>query len=89
MCAPSSSFACRTRATAVANAAVAVAKSRYPQLPAVRIGSVSGFLLFIIAEERTDLYLLGQRLQLDVDDLYPLFDAADAFGLIKVDQGDN
>lgn len=61
---------------------------RYPQLPAVRIGSVSGLLSFIVSEESADLYLLGQRLQLDVDDLYPLIDAADTLGLIEVDEGD-
>lgn len=60
---------------------------RYPQLPPVRLGSVSGLLSFI-AEEPVDLYLLGQRLQLDVDDLYPLIDAARILGLIEVDEGD-
>lgn len=59
---------------------------RYPQLPAVRIGSVSGLLSFI-AEEPVDLYVLGQRLQLDVDSLYPLIDAAETLGLIHVDDG--
>lgn len=61
--------------------------ARYPQLPAVRIGSVSGLLSFI-AEEPVDLYVLGQRLQLDVDDLYPLIDAASIIGLIEVGEGD-
>lgn len=60
---------------------------RYPQLPAVRIGSVSGFLSFT-EEEKVDLYVLGQRLQLDVDDLYPLIEAANILGLIEVDEGD-
>lgn len=63
------------------------AVERYPQLPPVRIGSVSGLLSFI-AEEAVDLYLLGQRLQLDVDDLYPLIDAASILNLIEVDDGD-
>lgn len=62
-------------------------KERYPQLPAVRIGSVGGLLSFI-AEEPADLSSLGQRLQLDVDDLYPLIDAASILGLIEVDEGD-
>lgn len=60
--------------------------ARYPQLPAVRIGSVSGLLSFI-AEEPVDLYVLGQSLQLDVDDFYPLIDAAGILGLITVDDG--
>ncbi|CAN8076408.1 unnamed protein product [Agarophyton chilense] len=60
---------------------------RYPQLPAVRIGSVTGLLSFI-AGDSEDLYRLGQRLQLDVDDLYPLIDAASILGFIEVDEGD-
>lgn len=59
---------------------------RYPQLPAVRIGSVGGLLSFI-AEEPIDLYVLGQQLQLDVDALYPLIDAAEILDLIDVDEG--
>lgn len=65
----------------------AAESERYPQLPAVRIGSVGGLLSFI-GQEPVDLYLLGQRLQLDVDDLYPLIDAASILGLIEVDDGD-
>ncbi|PXF42822.1 hypothetical protein BWQ96_07473 [Gracilariopsis chorda] len=60
---------------------------RYPQLPAVRIGSVTGLLSFI-AEDDVDLYVLGQRLQLDVDDLYPLIEAANILGLIELNEGD-
>lgn len=59
---------------------------RYPQLPPVRIGSVGGLLSFI-AEEPADLAHLGQRLQLDVDDLYPLIDAANILGLIELEEG--
>lgn len=60
---------------------------RYPQLPGVRIGSVAGLLAFI-SDAATDLYLLGERLQLDVDDLYPIIDAAEILQLIQVDDGD-
>ena len=62
-------------------------EDRYPMLPGVRIGSVAGLLSFI-ASEGVDLYLLGQRLQLDVDDLYPIIDAAEILQLIDVDDGD-
>lgn len=61
-------------------------RDRYPLLPPVRIGSVGGLLSFI-AEEPADLSRLGQRLQLDVDDLYPLIDAANILGLIELDEG--
>jgi NitT/TauT family transport system ATP-binding protein len=57
---------------------------RYPMLPGVRIASVAGLLAFIL-DEPTDLYLLGQRLQLDVDDLYPIIEAAEILGLIDID----
>jgi NitT/TauT family transport system ATP-binding protein len=60
---------------------------RYPMLPGVRIGSVAGLLAFIV-DEPSDLYLLGQRLQLDVDDLYPIIEAGEILGLIDVEDAD-
>eukprot|EP00172_Hildenbrandia_rubra_P003952 Plantae.Rhodophyta-Hildenbrandia_rubra.ctg7109.p1 GENE.Plantae.Rhodophyta-Hildenbrandia_rubra.ctg7109~~Plantae.Rhodophyta-Hildenbrandia_rubra.ctg7109.p1 ORF type:complete len:563 (+),score=79.35 Plantae.Rhodophyta-Hildenbrandia_rubra.ctg7109:262-1950(+) len=60
---------------------------RYPSLPTVRIGSVAGFISFI-GEDGVDLFRLGQKLQLDVDDLYPIVEAAEILGLIRVDDGD-
>lgn len=62
-------------------------EERYPLLPGVRIGSVAGLLAFISGDP-VDLYLLGQRLQLDVDDLYPIIEAAEILSLIVVDDGD-
>eukprot|EP00180_Rhodochaete_pulchella_P000160 Plantae.Rhodophyta-Rhodochaete_pulchella.ctg11054.p1 GENE.Plantae.Rhodophyta-Rhodochaete_pulchella.ctg11054~~Plantae.Rhodophyta-Rhodochaete_pulchella.ctg11054.p1 ORF type:complete len:241 (-),score=55.36 Plantae.Rhodophyta-Rhodochaete_pulchella.ctg11054:232-876(-) len=64
-------------------------ESRYPLLPGVRVASVAGFLSFMEEDERTvDLYKLGSQLQLDVDDLYPIVDAATVLGLIRVEEGD-
>lgn len=60
---------------------------KYPMLPGVRIASVAGLLAFIM-EEPADLYMLGQRLQLDVDDLYPIIEAAEILGLIELDGTD-
>lgn len=57
---------------------------RYPLLPAVRIASVAGLLAFL-TEGSVDLYSLGQRLQLDVDDLYPIIEAGEILGLLEVD----
>jgi len=56
-------------------------------LPAVRIGSVAGLLNFI-DEDGTDIYRLGQSLQLDVDEIYPIIEAADLIGLVDVQEGD-
>mmetsp|Transcript_20672 Transcript_20672/g.83896 ORF Transcript_20672/g.83896 Transcript_20672/m.83896 type:complete len:438 (-) Transcript_20672:1637-2950(-) len=60
---------------------------RKPMLPAVRIGSVAGLLNFI-DEDGTDIYRLGQSLQLDVDEIYPIIEAADLIGLVDVQEGD-
>lgn len=60
---------------------------RYPMLPGVRIASVAGLLAFV-TEEEVDLYSLGQRLQLDVDDLYPIIEAGEILGLLDVVDAD-
>jgi NitT/TauT family transport system ATP-binding protein len=59
-------------------------------LPHVRLGGVSG-LLELIAEQgdgRRDLPNLAERLQLEVDDLLPLLDAAVLLGFAEVTDGD-
>lgn len=61
---------------------------RYPQLPGVRIASVAGLLAFVKDDEEVDLFSLEQRLQLDVDDLYPIVEAAEVLGLLSVDSAD-
>ncbi|GAB0496898.1 hypothetical protein MMPV_008219 [Pyropia vietnamensis] len=65
----------------------APAPARYPSLPAVRMGSVAGLLSFI-DPAGTDLFRLGERLQLDVDDLYPILEAAEILGLLTLEGGD-
>lgn len=67
--------------------AVAEPRVRYPQLPGVRIASVAGLLSFV-KDEEVDLFSLEQRLQLDVDDLYPIVEAAEILGLLTVDSAD-
>mgnify|MGYP006276036091 CR=1 FL=1 len=59
----------------------------YPSLPHVRIGSVAG-LLELIEDRREDLFRLGQELQLEVDDILPIVDAAKLLGLAEVKEGD-
>jgi len=59
----------------------------YPSLPHVRIGSVAG-LLELIEDRREDLFRLGQELQLELDDILPIVDAAKLLGLAEVRDGD-
>ena len=74
-------------ATPSAVSSPAATVDRYPSLPAVRMGSVAGLLAFI-EPSGTDLFRLGERLQLDVDDLYPILEAAEIMGLLTLEDGD-
>ena len=59
-------------------------------LPHVRVGGISG-LLELVAEKREgggSIPQLAQRLQLEVDDLLPLLDAAVLLGFAEVADGD-
>mmetsp|Transcript_13411 Transcript_13411/g.24060 ORF Transcript_13411/g.24060 Transcript_13411/m.24060 type:complete len:611 (-) Transcript_13411:781-2613(-) len=59
----------------------------YARLPEVRIGSVAGLLSFLEDDDEVnELASLGQSLQLDVDDLVPLVEAASLLGLMTLDQ---
>ena len=66
-------------------------KNPYTQaLPHVRVGGISG-LLELIADQpegKDDLPRLADKIQLEVDDLLPLLDAAVLLGLAEVQQGD-
>jgi len=78
---------------AVGEAAAPVRSSGSPfakALPHVRVGGISG-LLELVAEKREEggsIPLLAQRLQLEVDDLLPLLDAAVLLGFAEVADGD-
>lgn len=62
--------------------------SKYQSLPHVRIGSVAGLLELLEGRQNPDLYRLGQELQLEVDDLLPIVEAAEFMVLIKIREGD-
>ncbi|SKB13031.1 Putative ABC transporter, ATP-binding protein [Planktothrix sp. PCC 11201] len=62
--------------------------SKYQSLPHVRIGSVAGLLELLEGRQNPDLYRLGQELQLEVDDLLPIVEAAEFMALIKIREGD-
>uniref|UniRef100_B8HKL2 ABC transporter, conserved site n=1 Tax=Cyanothece sp. (strain PCC 7425 / ATCC 29141) TaxID=395961 RepID=B8HKL2_CYAP4 len=60
---------------------------RYQTLPHVRIGSVAG-LMELIEDRQEDIYRLGQELQLEIDDILPIVEAAKLMHLVVVDEGD-
>jgi NitT/TauT family transport system ATP-binding protein len=59
-------------------------------LPHVRVGGISGLLELIVekGDDLDDIPLLAERLQLSVDDLLPLLDAAAMLGFAQVANGD-
>jgi len=68
----------------------AIASPYANALPHVRVGGISGLLELIVdqPEATEDIPRLAERLQLSVDDLLPILDAAVLLGFAKVSQGD-
>jgi NitT/TauT family transport system ATP-binding protein len=59
------------------------------KLPAARLDAVAGLVEKAVADAgRTDLYRLAGELQLALDELLPLVEAAELLGLARVEQGD-
>lgn len=59
------------------------------QLPNVQAGAMTGFIeLLEDIGAKTDLYKLGDDLSLDLEDLFPILDAATILDFIKVQEGD-
>jgi NitT/TauT family transport system ATP-binding protein len=78
-------------AVAAPKTASEVRQSPYAQaLPHVRVGGISGLLELIVdqPEGKDDIPRLAERLQLEVDDLLPILDAAVLLGFAEVSQGD-
>ena len=61
---------------------------KYQSLPAVRIGSIAGLLEILEDRPEKDLYRLAQELQLEVDDILPIVDAAKLMDFVELAQGD-
>ena len=59
-------------------------------LPHVRVGGISGLLELVVEQPnaQVDIPLLAERLQMAVDDLLPILDAARMLGFAEVSQGD-
>jgi NitT/TauT family transport system ATP-binding protein len=63
--------------------------ARYPLLPHARPGGIAGLLEVLIDTQGTeDLYHLAERLLMEVDDLFPIVDAAVLLGFAKLEEGD-
>ncbi|HXZ03634.1 MAG TPA: nitrate/sulfonate/bicarbonate ABC transporter ATP-binding protein [Ktedonobacteraceae bacterium] len=61
----------------------------YQVLPDVALGDVTGLLELVQTRGgREDLYQLGRLLQLDVDDLLPIVEAADILDMAETQEGD-
>jgi NitT/TauT family transport system ATP-binding protein len=76
---------------AVKTAPLPVTTSPYAKaLPHVRAGGISGLLELIVEQPKgmDDIPRLAERLQLEVDDLLPILDAAVLLGFAEVSQGD-
>ena len=58
-------------------------------LPAARVESIIGLLEILIEqEERVDIFRLGRRLRLPIDDLIPIIEAARMLGFVGLVDGD-
>ncbi len=65
------------------------AQQRFPPLPHVRAGGISGLLEVLVDRGgRDDIAALSESLHLDVDDLLPILDAAALLEFVQISQGD-
>jgi NitT/TauT family transport system ATP-binding protein len=68
---------------------VPAAPRSYQILPHVSIGDITGLIELVHTQGgRADLYQIGRHLQLEVDDLLPLLEAADLLDLADTQEGD-
>jgi NitT/TauT family transport system ATP-binding protein len=62
---------------------------RYEMLPHARPGGIAGLLELIIdLDGKTDIYRLADELAFEIDDLFPIVEAAQLLGFLKVEEGD-
>lgn len=63
--------------------------ARYPLLPHARPGGIAGLLEILVDSGGTeDLYHLAEKLLLEVDDLFPIVEAAVLLGFAELKEGD-
>ncbi|MDZ7957538.1 MAG: nitrate/sulfonate/bicarbonate ABC transporter ATP-binding protein [Aulosira sp. DedQUE10] len=63
-------------------------QAKYQSLPAVRIGSIAGLLELLEDRQEKDLYRIAQELQLEVDDILPIVEAANLMDFVELLEGD-
>jgi NitT/TauT family transport system ATP-binding protein len=71
------------------SAAAPVAKAPYPMLPHSRPGGIAG-LLELLQDRggKDDLYHVAEELSMDVNDLFPIIEAASLLGFSRTEKGD-
>ncbi len=62
-------------------------KEKSQSFPAVRIGAIAGFLE-LLEDRQGDLYRLAQELLLELDDVFPIVEAAKMMKLVDLQEGD-
>jgi NitT/TauT family transport system ATP-binding protein len=63
--------------------------ARYPLLPHARPGGIAGLLEILVDNNGTeDLYHLAEKLLMEVDDLFPIVEAAVLLGFAELKEGD-
>jgi NitT/TauT family transport system ATP-binding protein len=63
--------------------------ARYPLLPHARPGGIAGLLELLVDSGGTeDLYHLAEKLLMEVDDLFPIVEAAALLGFVELKEGD-
>ncbi|MBD2449722.1 nitrate/sulfonate/bicarbonate ABC transporter ATP-binding protein [Nostoc sp. FACHB-152] len=65
-----------------------IPQPKYQSLPSVRIGSIAGLLELLEDRQEKDLYRLAQELQLEVDDILPIVEAAKLMDFVELAEGD-
>ncbi|MGQ9511737.1 ABC transporter ATP-binding protein [Thermodesulfitimonas sp.] len=59
------------------------------RLPTARVGAVTGLVEYLLeAGEKADLYTIGEKFGMDLEDLLPIIEAAEITGLVSVHEGD-
>lgn len=62
---------------------------RYEMLPHARPGGIAGLLEILLdLGGKADIYKLADELAFEIDDLFPIVDAAQLLGFLKVEEGD-
>jgi NitT/TauT family transport system ATP-binding protein len=73
---------------AISSSSEPIPEPKYQPLPPVRTGSIAGLVELLEDRPNTDLYRLGQELQLEVDEILPIVEAAKLIHFVDLAEGD-